>query len=105
MEFFTLILGVGVTAGSDTVASTYLTDKLKQHPFGTVIIAVLVSDTGNADFYRYVDADTVLIPISTAGDRTMRSDMYGDAPKINRAAEDRATVVHKAFEGTVTLEM
>jgi beta-lactamase superfamily II metal-dependent hydrolase len=62
-------------------------------------------DTGNADFYRYVDADTVLIPISTAGDRTMRSDMYGDAPKINRAAEDRASAVHKAFEGTATLEM
>ena len=62
-------------------------------------------DTGNPEFYKYVDADTVLIPISTAGDRTMRSDMYGDAPRANRLAEDRATIVHKAFEGTVILEM
>ena len=57
------------------------------------------------DFYKRVDAQTVLIPISRAGDRTMRSDMYGDAPKINRFAENNATTVHKAFEGTVELSM
>ena len=62
-------------------------------------------DTGNMDFYKRVDAQTVLIPISRAGDRAMRSDMYGDAPKINRFAEDNATTVHKAFEGTVELSM
>lgn len=60
-------------------------------------------DTGNMDFYKRVDAETVLIPISTAGDRTMRSDMYGDAPKVNRFAEDNAKTVYKAFEGTVEM--
>ena len=62
-------------------------------------------DTGNMDFYKRVDAKTVLIPISVAGDRTMRSDMYGDSPKVNRFAEDNAEVVYKAFEGTVEMEM
>lgn len=62
-------------------------------------------DTGNMDFYKRVDASTVLIPISVAGDRTMRSDMYGDSPKVNRFAEDNAATVHKAFEGTVEMEM
>jgi len=62
-------------------------------------------DTGNMDFYKRVDAKTVLIPISVAGDRTMRSDMYGDSPKVNRFAEDNAQTVYKAFEGTVEMEM
>jgi beta-lactamase superfamily II metal-dependent hydrolase len=62
-------------------------------------------DTGNMDFYKHVDAKTVLVPISVAGDRTMSSDMYGDAPKINRFAQENAESVYKAFEGTVTIEM
>ena len=62
-------------------------------------------DTGNMDFYRRVDAKTVLIPISVAGARTMASDMYGDSPKVNRFAEENAETVHRAFEGTVTIEM
>lgn len=62
-------------------------------------------DTGNMDFYKRVDAKTVLVPISVAGDRTMSSDMYGDAPKINRFAQENAESVYKAFEGTVTIEM
>lgn len=62
-------------------------------------------DTGNMDFYKRVDAKTVLIPISVAGDRTMRSDMYGDAPKVNRFAEDNAETVYKAFEGTVEMSL
>jgi len=62
-------------------------------------------DTGHLDFYKKVDAGTVLIPISIAGDRTMHSDMYGDAPAVNRYAEDRAERVYKAFEGTVTLAL
>ncbi len=62
-------------------------------------------DTGNLEFYKKVDAKTVLIPISRAGDRTMRSDMYGDAPSVNRFAEDNADTVYKAFEGTVEIEL
>lgn len=62
-------------------------------------------DTGNMDFYQKTDAKTVLIPISIAGDRTMRSDMYGDAPAVNRWAEDNADTVHKAFDGTVEIAL
>ena len=62
-------------------------------------------DTGNMDFYKKTDAKTVLIPISVAGDRTMRSDLYGDLPAVNRWAEDNADTVHKAFEGTVEIEL
>ena len=62
-------------------------------------------DTGDMDFYKRVDAETVLIPISVAGDRTMRSDMYGDAPLANRFAEENAKNIYKAFEGTVEIEL
>lgn len=62
-------------------------------------------DTGNLEFYRKADAETVLIPISRAGDRTMHSDMYGNAPSVNRFAEDNAKTVYKAFEGTVEIEL
>ena len=62
-------------------------------------------DTGNLDFYKKVNAKTVLIPISVAGDRTMRSDMYGDSPAVNRWAEDNAEAVYKAFAGTVELPL
>lgn len=62
-------------------------------------------DTGDMDFYKRVDAETVLIPISVAGDRTMRSDMYGERPLANRFAEENAKNVYKAFEGTVEIEL
>ncbi len=60
-------------------------------------------DTGNADFYRLVGAEILLVPISAAGDRAMKSGVYGDAPLINRVAEDMAKVIYHAFEGTVTI--
>jgi len=60
-------------------------------------------DTGNLEFYKKVNAQTVLIPISRAGDRTMRSDLYGDAPAVNRWAEDNAGTVYRAFEGTAEI--
>ena len=63
-------------------------------------------DTGNLlEFYKQVNAKTVLIPISIAGDRTMRSDMYGDKPAVNRFAEENAEKVYKAFEGTVEIDL
>ena len=60
-------------------------------------------DTGHLEFYKKVSASTVLIPISVAGDRTMRSDMYGDSPAVNRWAEDHADEVYKAFQGTAEI--
>ena len=62
-------------------------------------------DTGDADFYRAVNAGTLLIPISIAGDRTMHSDLYGDEPLVNRRAEENAGRIYKACEGTVELAL
>jgi len=62
-------------------------------------------DTGHLEFYRQADAETVLIPISVAGNRTMRSGIYGDDPAANRFAEENAQTVYKAFEGTAELEL
>ena len=62
-------------------------------------------DTGDLEFYRLVNAKTVLIPISVAGDRTMHSNLYGDAPKANLFAEQNAERVVKAFEGTCKIDL
>ncbi len=62
-------------------------------------------DTGHFDFYRLTQADTLLIPISEAGDRCMKSGIYGDATAANLSAEELATTIHRAFEGTVAVEM
>lgn len=62
-------------------------------------------DTGNAEFYRLVNAHTLLIPISEAGDRAMRSGVYGEAVAANLTAEKLASVIHRAFEGTVCVEL
>ncbi len=61
-------------------------------------------DTGHTVFYQQVNAGTVLVPISIAGDRCMRSDLYGDAPAANRFAQENAQNICKAFAGTATLE-
>ena len=62
-------------------------------------------DTGLLSFYKAVNAESVLIPISKAGYRTMHSDMYGDDPKDNLWAEENAKTVYKAFDGTVEIEI
>lgn len=62
-------------------------------------------DTGLPDFYRLANAHTLLIPISEAGDRCMKSGIYGDATAANLVAEELATVIHRAFEGTVSVEL
>ena len=64
-------------------------------------------DTGDINFYKKVNAKTIFIPISIAGDRSMHSDMYAGNYKrdANLWAEDNADLVYKAFEGTVEVEM
>ena len=62
-------------------------------------------DTGDFEFYQLANAKTVLIPISIAGDRTMHSDLYGDAPKANLFAEQNATRIIKAFEGNCRIDL
>ena len=62
-------------------------------------------DTGLPAFYRLAGAETLLIPISEAGDRCMRSGIYGEATAANPVAEELAATVHLAFEGTVAVEL
>ncbi len=64
-------------------------------------------DSYNIDFYKEVDAKTVLIPVSVAGDRSMHSEMYADSEGRNHNlwAEINAEKVYKAFEGTVEIEL
>ncbi len=62
-------------------------------------------DTGNPDFYRLVQARVLLVPISEAGDRAMRSGVYGKATEANLVAEEMAGSVLRAYEGTVAVEL
>lgn len=64
-------------------------------------------DAYNIDFYKEIDAGTVLMPISIAGDRSMHSDMYAskDGRNYNIWVENNAEKVYKAFEGTVEIEL
>lgn len=62
-------------------------------------------DTGDGDFYGLAKASTLLIPISRAGDRAMKSGMYGDATAANLAAEEAAEIILRAFEGTAEVEL
>jgi beta-lactamase superfamily II metal-dependent hydrolase len=64
-------------------------------------------DVGCMDFYKAINAKTLLIPTCVAGDRAMHSDLYfgqGREPD-NRWAEENADVIYNAFEGTVTLDL
>ena len=64
-------------------------------------------DAHNIDFYREVNAETLLIPISVAGNRAMHSDLYADREgrSHNLWAENNAQRVYNAFDGTVEIEL
>jgi glyoxylase-like metal-dependent hydrolase (beta-lactamase superfamily II) len=62
-------------------------------------------DTGDADFYRLANASTLLIPISKAGNRAMKSGMYREATAANLVAEEAAETILRAFEGTAEVEL
>lgn len=62
-------------------------------------------DTGLLEFYQYTQAKLLLVPTSIAGDRTMHSDMYGDAPKANLFAEQNALCIKKAYEGNFEISI
>lgn len=64
-------------------------------------------DSHNIEFYHEVNAETVLIPISAAGYRTMHSDMYADREGRNNNlwAENNAERIFKAFECTAEIEL
>ncbi|MBR5633514.1 MAG: MBL fold metallo-hydrolase [Clostridia bacterium] len=61
-------------------------------------------DTGHRGFYEAVSADTLLIPISAAGHRCMRSDVYGDRTKLVCEMEDGADRVYLAYHGTARID-
>lgn len=64
-------------------------------------------DTGDPDFYRAVAPSVVLVPISIAGDRSMRSDLYISKParQWNLEVAAAADTVHKAFMGDFEIEI
>ena len=59
------------------------------------------------NFYRYVDAQTILIPISKGGWRDMRSDKWyrGKGGTINLTAIARADRACLAYEGNIEIEL
>lgn len=59
---------------------------------------------GHTLFYKLVDADTVLVPISRSGDRAMNLPEE-NAAHHNLYAERRAATVIKAFCGTAAIEI
>lgn len=61
-------------------------------------------DTGNYDFYRFVNARTVMLPTSVAGDRAM-SELYFDKNEKNRFAYKNAKAIIKAYEGTKEIDI
>ena len=64
-------------------------------------------DSFHKDFYKYVDAKTVFLPISIAGYRATHSNMYSnlEGGMANLATEAKADYVYKAFEGTFEVEI
>ena len=61
-------------------------------------------DTGSEEFYREVDAKTVILPISIAGDRSMGT-IYYEQNVANRAAAESAERVIRAYDGVVELDI
>ena len=57
------------------------------------------------DFYRFVDPQILLLPISTAGYRSMHSKLYEkyEGCIANLCVEAKAEKVYKAFEGTTEI--
>ena len=61
-------------------------------------------DTGHRGFYDAVGARTLLIPISKAGHRCMRSGIYGNETDLVCEMEDNAETVYLAYRGTCEIE-
>lgn len=61
-------------------------------------------DTGHRGFYGAVGARTLFIPISKAGHRCMRSDIYGKETDLVCEMEDGAERVYLAYNGTCEIE-
>ena len=64
-------------------------------------------DTYCEDFYRFVDAQTILIPLSIGGWRDMRSEKWyrSKGGTINLTAIARADKAYLAFEGNIEIEL
>ena len=57
-------------------------------------------DTGNLEFFKFVDAREVILPTCIAGYRAMNENAEYRAHNVaNKYAEDNAHIVYKSFEG------
>ncbi len=64
-------------------------------------------DTGHLEFYKSVNAKTLLIPTCIAGARAMHGELYADSENrgFNLWAEENAEKIYYSFDGTVELEI
>jgi len=63
-------------------------------------------DTGYLDFFKFVDAKTVVIPTCIAGYREMEAnEEYRVQNVANKYAENNAHIVYKSFEGTFEINI
>ena len=63
-------------------------------------------DTGNLDFYKFVDAQTVILPTCIAGYRAMiENEEYAAQNVANKYAENNAHIVYRSFEGNFEFDI
>lgn len=63
-------------------------------------------DTGNLDFYKFVDAQTVILPTCIAGYREMiENEEYAAQNVANKYAENNAHIVYRSFEGNFEFDI
>lgn len=92
-------------ASSDRLADAYERhrDKLKSDVLQVPHHGLC--DTGYIPFYEAVGAETLLVPICESGEASMKSGDYGDATEPQLYAERHAKTIHRAYEGTVEIEL
>ena len=98
-----MITGDAFKASLGRVAQEY-GDKLKSDILQLPHHALC--DTGNLDFYKFVDAQTVILPTCIAGYRAMiENEEYAAQNTANKYAEDNAHIVYKSFEGSFEIDI
>ena len=63
-------------------------------------------DTGDLEFFKFVDATEVILPTCIAGYRAMNENKEYKAHNVaNKYAEDNAHIVYKTFEGNFEIQL
>lgn len=62
-------------------------------------------DTGYIPFYEAVSPKIIFVPICRSGEESMKSGIYGDATEPQLYVESIVSAIHRAYEGTVEIEL